>query len=65
MAEQGKSRRLTEDEAKEILAKLAVLIQDENMPWDLEFAPYWQKRYLELKKGGWYLVINLAVRKYQ
>ena len=65
MAEQREFRRLTEDEAKEILAKLEALIQNENMPWDLEFAPYWQKRYLELKKGGWYLVINLAVRKYQ
>jgi hypothetical protein len=65
MAEQEESQRLTEDEAKEILAKLEVLIEDENMPWDLEFAPYWQKRYLELKKGGWHLVINLAIRKSQ
>jgi hypothetical protein len=65
MAEQIESQRLTEDEAKEILAKLEVLIEDEDMPWDLAFAPYWHKRYLELKQSGWHLVINLAIRKSQ
>jgi hypothetical protein len=65
MAEQTESRRLTEDEAKEILAKLEILIEDENMPWDLAFAPYWHKRYQELKQSGWQLVINLAIRKSQ
>jgi hypothetical protein len=63
MAEQGKSKELTENEAKEILTKLEILIEDEGMPWDLSFAPYWHKRYQELKKSGWQLVINLAIRK--
>jgi hypothetical protein len=63
MAEQGEAKRLTENEAKEILAKLEILIEDEGMPWDLSFAPYWHKRYQELKKSGWQLVINLAIRK--
>jgi hypothetical protein len=63
MAEQEESKRLTENEAKEILTKLEILIEDDGMPWDLAFAPYWHKRYQELKKGGWQLVISLAIRK--
>ena len=63
MAVQTEPNRLTEEEAKEILAKLEVLIEHEDMPWDLAFTPYWNRRYQDLKKGGWQLAINLKIRQ--